>query len=135
MIKVLIQADSRYPVNRKRIRQVISDVLIHEGMTSDVIVSVAVVGDRKMTSLHEQYMHLPGPTDVMSFPYIDPQSNPGMKGKRFEVPTEEGLMLGDIVVSFPQVVTQAREKNILVDEEMDFLVKHAMEHLLGRHHE
>jgi probable rRNA maturation factor len=104
-------------------------------MTSDVVVSVAIVGNRKMTALHLQYMNLPGPTDVMSFPYIDPESNPEMEGKQFVAPSEEGLMLGDIVLAYPQVVKQAREKNVLVDEEMDFLVQHAMEHLLGRHHE
>jgi probable rRNA maturation factor len=131
----MIQADSRYPVNRGRIRGVIADVLLAEGMTSEVVVSVLIVGDRKMAALHWQYMKLAGTTDVMSFPYLDPHSNPGMKGKRFVAPPEEGLMLGDIVISYPQVVKQAREKNVLVDEEMDFLVKHAMEHLLGRHHE
>ena len=135
MIKVLIQADSRYPVNRKFLRALVNDFLIKEGFVSAVTVSVAIVGKRKMAQLHNDYMQLKGPTDVLSFPYTDPISNPKMRGKRFIEPLEEGVTLGDIVVCFPFVMAQAKVKNCLVDEEMKFLVEHGLAHLMGRHHE
>src|SRR5687767_7531261 len=30
--------------------------------------SIALVGDRRMAALHEQFLHVPGPTDVLTFP-------------------------------------------------------------------
>lgn len=113
----------------------VTDFLTKEGFVSAVTVSVAVVGARKMSQLHRDFMQLEGPTDVISFPYTDPISNPKMRGKRFIEPPEEGVTLGDIVICFPQVIAQAKQKNCLVDEELKFLVEHGLAHLMGRHHE
>lgn len=135
MISVLITADSRYPVNRKLLRAEVVGRLTEEGIVTDTTVSVAVVGDRKMAELHQKYMGLSGTTDVLSFPYVDQASNPHPAGARYVMPAESGIILGDIVISYPQVVKQAKEKNVLIDEEVKFLVLHGLEHLLGRHHQ
>jgi len=95
-------------------------------------VSVAVVGDRKMKSLNRQYHGVDKSTDVLSFPYRDKESNQDMG--EFVVTEDEGVVLGDIVISYPKVVKQAAEKGVLVDDEVEFLVEHGLDHLLGRHH-
>ena len=133
MVTVLISADSRYPLDRRRLRVVVERMLGKEGVTSDVVVSLAIVGDRKMKSLNKMYHRVDDTTDVLSFPYSDPDSNPD--APVFVTHEEEGAVLGDIVVSYPQAVKQAQEKGVLVDEEIDFLVEHGMQHLLGKHHD
>lgn len=132
MIRVKVSADSRYPVNRKRLRRLVEEKIRREGITSDVEVSLAVVGDRKMKDLNRKYHGVEGTTDVLSFPYLDDASSQDVVA--FVTPNEAGMMLGDVVISYPQAVKQAQEKGLLVDEEVDFLVDHGMEHLLGRHH-
>lgn len=80
-----------------------------------------------MEKLHVEWLDLPGPTDVMSFP-MD-QLRPGTPDK----PTPEG-MLGDIVIC-PQVAAeQARVAGHSAVEEMLLLFVHGMLHLLGYDH-
>ena len=133
MIHTQIRADSRYPIDRKRVRSLVEKILDNEGISSDVVVSVAVVGNRKMKTLNREYHGEDKTTDVLSFPYQDPKSSQDVG--TFHTPAQEGMILGDIVVSYPKAVEQAREKGVLVDEEMDFLVEHGLNHLLGKHHD
>lgn len=130
MATVHIKADSRFPVDRKRIRHVVDTVLAEKGVVGEVQVSVAIVGDRKMKYLNEKFKKSKGTTDVLSFPYTETESSTG-----FVMSEEFGLILGDIVVSYPQAVQQAMEKNSLVDDKVSFLVEHGLLHLLGIHHD
>ena len=123
MIRVKISADSKYPVERKRIRNAVKIVTDEYGLKQGVV-EVLVVGERKMTDLNKKWMKRQGPTDVLSFP---------MEGGFDEI--DGPYILGDVVVCYPQAVKQAGEKNILVDDEIDALVEHGVRHLLGEHHE
>jgi len=133
MVTVQIASDSRYPVDRRRIRAVVLEVLEKQRVQSDLVVSIAVVGNRKMRLLNRTYHDCDEATDVLSFPYLDAQSR--KDGSFFGSYQGETQVLGDIVVSYPMVVAQAREKDKLVDEVMDFLIEHGMLHLLGIHHD
>lgn len=130
MITVLIKSESHYTVNRKRIRDVISRVLLQKGMKFKTEVSVNIVGDRQMRDLNNKYRKLDETTDVLSFPLIDDKG---------EVPfadlPDHVVRLGDIVISFPQAREDAMEENKMIDDKIDELVKHSMLHLLGQHHE
>lgn len=104
-----------------------------EHVTSDLEVSIAVVGERKMRTLNRKYHEIDAPTDVLSFPYLDTDSNP--EGEMFVEPPGEPKVLGDIVVAYPVAVRQAGKKGKLVDDEIDFLIEHGLQHLLGNHHD
>jgi probable rRNA maturation factor len=133
MFEVQIRSDSRYPVNRKRIRAAVEKSLQASGITSEMVVSILVVGKRQMQRLNKTYHEEDAVTDVLSFPYLDPLSSRD-EGK-FVVNPEEGQVLGDVVVCYPVAVKEAQLKEILVDDEIDFLVNHGMKHLLGQHHD
>jgi len=129
MISVLFQSESRYPVDRKKVRAAIEGVLsavVH----SDTEVSVMIVGDRRMHELNSRYRKIDNTTDVLSFPLNDPtdQSTP------FVDMPDNTLRLGDIVVSYPQAVVEAASENKLVDDKIVELVLHGLNHLLGIHH-
>jgi probable rRNA maturation factor len=93
--------------------------------------SVIVVDEAAMEQLHMQWMDLPGPTDVMSFP-MDELRPPGKDDQ--EPP--QGL-LGDIVLC-PEVAKkqglQAPTEHSM-DEELQLLTVHGVLHLLGYDHE
>lgn len=133
MVEVNIKADSRYPVDRQKIRQAVRSRLDKTGVVSRMLVSVAVVGDRKMKQLARDFYGDNKTHDVLSFPYLDPQSQPVIPG--YHQPESEAHILGDIIISYPQAVKQAGEKGRLVDDEINFLIDHAMHHLLGQHHD
>lgn len=130
MIKVLIKADSKYPVDRKRIRVNVSRFLAGQGVSTDLEVGVVIVGDRKMRELNKNYHKTEGTTDVLSFSQMESdKADPG------EPKVMNLEYLGDVVVSWPQAVKQAMERNKTVDEEIDFLIDHGLLHLLGIHHD
>lgn len=45
------------------------------------------------------------------------------------------LRLGDIVISYPEVIKEASREEVLVDDKINELVMHGLLHLLGIHHE
>lgn len=129
MINVLFQTESHFPVDRRKIKEAIANVL-ESKLKSNAEVSVSIVGDRQMRELNNKYRKLDATTDVLSFPFNDPS----VHGQPFADAPDKVLRLGDIVVSYPQAVAEAAEENKMVDDMVIFLVLHGLNHLLGIHH-
>jgi len=125
-VKVPIFVESRYKVDRKRIKQTISKVLVQHEIKGPVEVSIAIVGDRKMRALSLKYKGEDKTRNVLSFSLSE--------GESTHLDTEV-LRLGDIVLSYPQVIKEASEEEMLVDDKVDTLIEHGMLHLLGINHE
>ena len=124
--KVLIYVESRYKVDRKRIKSAIQFVLEEQNIQTPLEVSVAIIGDRKMRALNKQYRDKDYTTNILSFPLNE--------GEQTKLPT--GIMqLGDIIISYPMVIKESAEQELLVDDRVEELVRHGMLHLLGLHHE
>ncbi len=134
MVTVDISVGSRYPVNRKAIRERVQQVLSKHGV-QEAELSVSVVGSRRMTFLNEKLMKHEGVTDVLSFPQADPEQ----PDKDFATSPSDFPALpthfGDIVVCFPEAVNEARKKGRMVDDQICNLVEHGLMHLLGFHHD
>lgn len=125
-LKVLIYVESRYKVDRKRIKKSLANLIDQQGIHSPVEVSVAIVGDRKMKELSKKYKGEDKTRNILSF-----SLNEGEK-----MATPAGIMrLGDIVISYPIARLEAARDEMLVDDKIDELVLHGMTHLLGTHHE
>lgn len=129
MISVLFQTETHYPVNRKKIKQAIVATL-EQQVKRDTEVSVSIVGDRRMKQLNGQYRKIDETTDVLSFPLNESTVN----NAPFVEPPDGILRLGDIIVSYPQAVSQATEENAMVDDTIIALTLHGLNHLLGIHH-
>lgn len=129
MIQVNLFVQSRYLIDRKRIRQTVEKVL-SENALHHAQVDVSIVGSRKMKLLNESKLKHEGTTDVLSFPQHE-------RHQLDDFPLPEGVPphLGDIVVSFPEAVNNARKYGKLVDDQICFFVEHGLMHLLGYHHD
>lgn len=79
--------------------------------------SVTLVDDDRIAQLHVDYMDIPGPTDVISFPLGDPED---------PVP-----ILGEVVVSVDTAAREAEERGITLREELLRYVVHGTLHLFG----
>lgn len=129
-ITVLLFVESRYRLNRKRIKKTITSVLESkhvEASEGTVEVSVAIVGDRKMHMLNKKYRGFDKTTNVLSFPLGE--------GEQTHASSDGTLRLGDIVISYPQVIREAAAEEVMVDDKIEELVEHSLMHLLGIHHE
>lgn len=92
----------------------------------DTEVSIAVVDEEQMAQLHEQWLELPGATDVMSFP---------MDELREGTPEEPSLgVLGDVVLCPPVAQRQAEAAGHSTGDELCLLTAHSLLHLLGHDH-
>lgn len=123
---MLIFVESRYKVDRKRIKSAIASVLDEQNVQSPLEVSIAIVGDRKMKALNSKYRQKDTTTNILSFPLSE--------GPTTYLPGDF-TRLGDIVISYPQVIRESAAEEMLVDDRVDELVRHGMLHLLGIHHE
>ncbi len=128
MRNLLIFVESRFPVDRKRLKKTLNMFLDKERIKGDVEISVAIVGDRKMRFLNEQYHKKQGTTTVLSFALEDPR----VSDISFVKPSDNFLRLGDVIISFPQAVKRASEDDMFVDDKIDELLIHGLNNLLGK---
>lgn len=126
-VNVQIFVESRYRVNRKKIKKLAQEIIMREGVVGEVEVSIAIVGNRKMHELNLKYRGLDKTTNVLSFSQMD--------GEPTVMPPTDKLVLGDVVISYPEVIEEASRENVLVDDKICFWVEHGLMHLLGKHHE
>lgn len=80
-------------------------------------ISVALVGDTKMAALHEQFLNIAGPTDVLTFE-IDHDA----RGR---------IMSGEIVVCVPYARREAKRRKIDINQELLLYALHGVLHLSG----
>jgi probable rRNA maturation factor len=79
--------------------------------------SVALVGDRRMSELHEQFMGVAGPTDVLTFPLdLDARGRP---------------VSGEVIVCVPEARRQAKARKVPVERELLLYALHGLLHLCG----
>ncbi|MBP7768612.1 rRNA maturation RNase YbeY [Candidatus Woesebacteria bacterium] len=129
MIIVNLFVGSRFPVNRKKLRECVSRVLSEHKITH-VQVDISIVGSRKIKELNESELKHEGKTDVLSFPQHE-------KHQLNDFPLPEGFPphLGDVVVSFPEAIKQSKRFGKRVDDQLCFYIEHGLMHLMGYHHE
>lgn len=124
---VLFFVESRYKINRKRLKQAITATLDENGVKTPVEISVAIVGDRKMSMLNKKYRDKEGTTNILSFPV--------QEGEKMELPQDNIVRLGDIVISYPVLIKESASEDMLVDDRADMLIRHGLLHLMGIHHQ
>src|SRR5204862_7574758 len=79
--------------------------------------SVALVGDRRMAKLHEQFMGVASPTDVLTFP--------------LDVDARGKVLSGDVAVCVPEARRQARPHGVTTERELLLYALHGLLHLCG----
>jgi probable rRNA maturation factor len=79
--------------------------------------SIVLVGDRRMTQLHKQFMGISGPTDVLTFPLdLDRRGKP---------------ISGEVFVCVPEALRRCRELGTNLQNELLLYALHGMLHLSG----
>ena len=107
---------------KEGLRQSARLVLIYTNSPANAELSILLTTNRQIKRLNRQYRDTDSPTDVLAFPAeeIDPES-----GNRY---------LGDVVISYPQALTQANASGHPVEAELMLLVVHGVLHLCGYDH-
>ncbi|MDO8686766.1 MAG: rRNA maturation RNase YbeY [Candidatus Berkelbacteria bacterium] len=106
----------------KDIESAIFDILKEKGFDINCEIDIKIVSKDEIQKLNKKYRKLNKPTDVLSFPQFDKpparHASAGVAGGP-KVP----ILLGDIIIC-PEMAT----------DDILFLVKHSVLHLLSYHH-
>jgi probable rRNA maturation factor len=79
--------------------------------------SLALVGNARMAELHEKFMNVPGPTDVLTF-----ELDHDARGR---------VTAGEVVVCVPYALREARRRGVPPRDELLLYALHGMLHLCG----
>jgi len=114
------------PVTDAYIRKVVDHVYAYTQTKGSL--GVHCVGDRRMRTLNRQYRGIDRTTDVLSFAM--------QEGEEFFVGTQDDSVreLGDIFISIPQILRQAKQFGISEKEEFTRMLVHGVLHVLGYDH-
>lgn len=112
-------------INEDRIKSVAAYSLAQLELHPDCELSISLVGEIEMSSLHMQWMNESGPTDVLSFPMDELKPNSAAQGPG---------VLGDIVLCPSYAKSQAEQAGHSLQDELELLTVHGVLHLLGFDH-
>lgn len=117
---------TRFAVRQSTLAHLTERVLSAVGESRSEL-SLELIGERRMRRLNREYRKKDRPTDVLAFPIREAVMPRGMR------PVTQ--MLGDVVISLPTAVRQAREARRSIDDELAMLLVHGVLHLCGYDHE
>jgi probable rRNA maturation factor len=80
-------------------------------------ISIALVGDRKIAALHQKFMNLPGPTDVITF--------------ELEHDARGRVTAGEVVVCVSYAQRESKRRGVKVENELLLYALHGVLHLSG----
>ena len=93
-------------------------------------VAIRLTDDDEVQSLNAQYRGKDKPTNVLSFPMVQPDLLGALAN------TDDGeALLGDIVLAYGVCAREAEEKGISVVDHATHLIVHGTFHLLGYDHQ
>lgn len=136
-MKIVIQNKQKKIKITSQFRSMIKDILFAgiktENISVPVEISIVLTDNRFIQELNEKYRGKSSPTDVLAFPMYDKKTIKNLIKKREPI-TNQGLVLGDIVISVERAQEQAAEFNHSIEREIGYLLVHGFLHLLGYDH-
>lgn len=93
-------------------------------------ISLRLTTDEEVRILNRDYRHKDSPTNVLSFPMVQPDLLETIS----ENSDDGEVLLGDIVLAHGVCVREAGEKGISVEDHAAHLIVHGTLHLLGYDH-
>jgi len=130
-IGIHVEEEFRGLVDEDWARRMAQTVLNAEGVVPPYEVSLVFTDSETVRQLNRDYRGVDEPTDVLAF-YMLPQKG---SDSSFALPPDGVTRLGEVIISYPQAVEQAREQGHATEKELALLVIHGILHLLGYDHE
>jgi probable rRNA maturation factor len=104
----------------------------HANLATDpaiVEISIRLTSDAEVRTLNRQYRDQDKPTNVLSFPMVQPDLLETIAD------TDDGeVLLGDIVLAQETCAREANERGVTLQDHVAHLIVHGVLHLLGYDH-
>lgn len=131
--EVSIKIDRAFKAKIKAtwVEKIVKRILIMACIDGIVELSIVFTDNEKIQDLNKRYRNMDNPTDVLAFQMHSDDQN----GKiAFITPPDNIHHLGEVVISYPQAVRQARDYGHDITHEVKILLIHGILHLLGYDH-
>jgi len=92
-------------------------------------IAIRLTSDAEVHILNRTYRQKDKPTNVLSFPMVDPEEMDALAEAG-----EPEIMLGDIVLAKETCTREAADKNVTMDAHATHLIVHGVLHLIGFDH-
>ncbi len=140
MIDIAVQAEAEWPQDTdwealaiRAATAVIGRTPQGAWLTDPALIEVAIrlTSDDEVQTLNRQYRQKDKPTNVLSFPMIQPDLLDTVTQN-----SDDGeVLLGDIVLAHGVCAAEAAERGISVQDHATHLIVHGCLHLLGHDHQ
>ncbi len=127
-IDVIIDGDFEGCPEKSWLRSLAEQALLAQGVSSNAELGIVIATQERVQELNRSYRGQDKPTDVLAF-YMTPRE------EKFVSPPDGILHLGEVIISYPQAVIQAKEHKHSIKRELAILLIHGVLHLLGYDHE
>jgi len=136
-VEVVVREGIKPPVSAAALARGVGSALDAAGAPSPGSVTVVLTDDEELADLNQEHMGHEGPTDVLSFPMLEPSAFPSRAPK-----AARRVHIGDIAISVERAAEQAIEGRggqtgdvrWSVADELRLLVTHGTLHLCGMDH-
>lgn len=133
-IDVLVDKDLEGCPEADWLQHIAEQTLMAQSVDSKVEMSLVITGQKRIRQLNRDYRGKDEPTDVLSFGMMSVEEA-GADLTPFIAPPDGISHLGEVIISCPQAVEQAKEHGHAVKMELAVLIIHGVLHLLGYDHE
>jgi probable rRNA maturation factor len=130
-IEIFVEEEFRGVVDEGWVRRIAQQILKAEGVVPPYEVSIVFADSETVQKLNRDYRGVDEPTDVLAF-YMLHQKE---ADSSFALPPDGVTRLGEVIISYPQAVEQAKEQGHSPEKELALLIIHGILHLLGYDHE
>ena len=129
-LEILIDEPFQDQVQEEWLRQAVETTLAAEEIGSPAQLSLLITDNETVHALNRTYRGFDKTTDVLAFAFQD-----DLESSSFPPPPDGVTHLGEVIISYPQAASQAKEQGHPPKDEILLLVIHGVLHLLGYDHE
>lgn len=120
MIEIIVINKKKYPINSGLINKIAKIAAKKEKKLKGTI-ELIITDDKEIKKINQSWRGINKTTDVLAFEW----------NKTFFYPNEQ---IGQIFISFPKILAQAKEFNVSSAEEFLRIFIHGLLHLAGHNH-
>ncbi len=131
-INVYLEPKLAIAIKKSWFISIIHKILDALEITTFLELGLVLTNGEVIQQLNKTYRNKDEPTDVIAFYMFSQQDTMGTK---FVAPPNGKSHLGEIVISYPQAVYQAKGRKHDIELELIILIIHGILHLLGYDHE
>lgn len=101
-------------------------------LDKNLYINITLTEEKNIQNINKEYRKIDKPTDVLSFPMFTKEEIEEMYKKTEKIEIQD--ILGDIIISIPQVEKQAKEYGHGFERELAYMIVHGFYHLMGYDH-